>query len=70
MEAYTNTGDKANVDPENLFLDKESDWNAMVAENPSLASAGRTTEDDAVAACRAWYDWKKYESPFCCQMLL
>jgi hypothetical protein len=70
MEAYVSTGESSNVDPDNLRVDKDADWMAMVEADPSLASMGRTTEADAVAACRAWYDWKKYDAPFCCQMTL
>jgi hypothetical protein len=42
----------------------------MFEEDMERAKNERTTEDDAVAACRDWYDWKKYDKPFCCQMIL
>jgi hypothetical protein len=52
-------------DPEKLRLDKDDDWVEMITATPDLTF----TQDEAgmVAACRAWYDFKKYEEGFCCQ---
>ncbi len=70
MDVFAKDGDMSKIDPDNLVLSKDEDWAAMMQDNPDMANAGRTTEEDATAACRAWYDWKKYEDPFCCQQIL
>ena len=61
--------DKTKIDPETLIVSTDSDWMAVATATPAIMELGNT-EADAVAACRAWYDWKKYEKPFCCQMTL
>jgi hypothetical protein len=46
------------------------DWMTMYREDMNRAKNARLTEDEAVAACRDWYDWKGYGKPFCCFMVL
>jgi hypothetical protein len=69
LRAYME-GDETKFDPEMLIQDTREDWATMFQEDMDRANNKRTTEDDAVAACRDWYDWKGYAKPFCCQMIL
>ena len=67
LEEAMNTGDDTKMDPENLVLDTDADWETIKAANPENNYEAKT-EEDAVANCRAWYDWKNHDQKFCCQM--
>ena len=56
-----------NTDPKGLVQTKASSWTNMDLLTKKAKAITDSSEDAAVAACRAWYDENSYGKPYCCQ---
>ena len=63
MTAALTKSDFSQLDPDSLILDPKGEVDYDEPEGGFPA-----TEEGGVAECRAWYDAKKYDGPYCCQI--
>ena len=80
-EQEPSTPDFSVVDPNSIAVSVYSDWLGVIGaaykwddkSDSEVLKIVKTnspmTEENAVAMCKKWFDWKKYEKEYCCQMI-